>query len=311
MGGFNSKVPPSLAAHRDPDGLCRCDTPSGAAGSQIPEDMLDVGRLCVPTVEHLWPERRGAGAGVVFAVLAAAHVFRQQQRLNARPISGGFVVWALDRLQWSSVSLSEVAALLREYGACSTYSDGQGLEMPSLSDLREAQNYPLVTGCQQDSSPSALRKALRCGNAVACTWFHRGHVRAVLSDGTVVRRVVPSHTRGLKGKADLAAACLVGYDRATDLFFGHAPAVTGAEGLVAFDSDFVQDFILDCLQVVLDEGSSIDRTSETTSTTAGEFEEVADDVCTNEDPIDESVKEDDESDLNAADWDQSTARNYE
>jgi hypothetical protein len=151
------------------------------------------------------------------------------------------------------VSLGGTARLLDEYGASGVYEDRRGMEDPSLQNLVEADEYPSVRGVRLVPGPGAVRVALRCGDAVACTWPHVGDCRANLSDGTTVRRLSMMRPAGLEGHQDVASGCLVGYDAATDLFFGHAPSVAGDEGLVALSSEFVERRCVDLLCVRLEE----------------------------------------------------------
>ena len=76
---------------------------------------------------------------------------------------------------------------------------------------------------------------------------------------------------GLEGRQDVASGCLVGYDAATDLFFGHAPGAAGDDGaLVGLSSDFVERRCLDMLCLRLEERRAQERDVADVPTTAGE-----------------------------------------
>lgn len=225
--------------------------------------MLDVGRLSPVAVRLMLPERDGPGTGVIFAVLAAAHVARKKQRLTSAVPVGGFSVWAMEkalkdddssrRCRHLQASLGSTSLLLDVYGISATYSDREGVAEPTLEHLIEADDYPSVHGLCLPAEASAVLDALRGGDAVACTWHHAGDSRAELSDGTVVRRLLFGRPDGIKGQQDVAAGCIVGYDPAPDLFFGHSPAVAGEGTLVAFGSDFLCVNCLDLIRVKLNE----------------------------------------------------------
>lgn len=240
------------------------------------EHMIDVGRLCPNTICQLLPDCKGQGSDVIFSILSACHLARTRQRLGVEEPSGGFLLWVLDNL-WDqqqcccpSISLKGVARLVDEYGASSSYKDNQGLDTPKAEIFIEADQYPKVLCWSLSKNTSSIKSALACGEAVACTWNHTGTARGVLSDGTVVRRIMLLDSPGLSGSPDIAAGCIVGYDPPTGLFFGYSPSVGGKQGMIGFYKEFLERRCLDVVCVRLEErkeGSNVCDVDTETDTT--------------------------------------------
>lgn len=235
------------------------------------EQMIDVGRLNLSTICQLFPVCQGRGSDIIFSILSACHIARARQRLDVEEPCGGFLLWVLDNAREKKedhrfyVSLKGAALLVNDYGASASYKDHQGLEIPKAESFIEADKYPKVLCWNISKNANSIRSALSSGEPVACTWKHTGTARAVLSDGTVIRKILLLDPPGLAGDPDITAGCITGYDPSTGLFFGYSPSVSGKDSMIGFHKEFIERRCLDVVCVRLEERKeeSIDTESHT------------------------------------------------